>query len=80
MWLLWVQALLATYTFRRRLYFSAVAVTVVNSAFGLPVSGRWADLLVFRFGSKLRDGDRGAAAATVGFRIGSGAGYRVGKP
>lgn len=33
MWLLWVQALLATYTFRRRLYFSAVAVTVVNSAF-----------------------------------------------
>ena len=53
---------------------------VENSAFGLPASGRWADLQVFRCGSRLRDGDRGAAAVTVGFRIGSGAGYRVGKP
>ena len=33
MWLLWVVMLLGTYTFRRRLYFSAVTVTVVNSAF-----------------------------------------------
>jgi hypothetical protein len=32
-WLLWVQMLVGTYTFRRRLYFSVVAVTVVNSAF-----------------------------------------------
>ena len=47
---------------------------VVNSAFGLPASGRWAGLQVFRCGSQLRDGDRGAAAVTVGFRIGSGAG------
>lgn len=35
MWLLWVQMLLVAYTFRRRLYFSAAAVTVVNSAFVL---------------------------------------------
>ena len=32
MWLFWVHMLMATYTFRRRLYFSAIAVTVVNSA------------------------------------------------